>query len=235
MRFEPKPMPSPAPLTAPPQSIFLQNVSLLRIYSWYRVALATVLIAILIGTRKDPLVGHDFPQLFIAICGGYLLFVILILILLPLAKRLGRRLLFGNFVVDIGVVISLHHISGGSSSGLSLLLLVCTAASSLLLSGQVALLIPALGSLAILGDTLYLLQTDPNANQSLLTAGTQGILLFATSLAFQMLSQRLRATQKIALERDRRCRQAAKPQSINRAAHAHRHSRYRQQRPYQND
>ncbi|HEY3699111.1 MAG TPA: ATP-binding protein, partial [Spongiibacteraceae bacterium] len=161
-----------------------------------------VLIAILIGTRKDPLVGRDYPELFIALCGAYFLFVILVLILLPLTKRLGKRLLFGNFVIDIGVLIGLHHISGGTAGGLGLLLLVCVAASGLLLSGQIALLIPALGSMAILGDTLYLLDANPASSQSLLTAGTQGILLFATSLGFQVLSQRLRATQQIALERE---------------------------------
>lgn len=196
MRFH-----EPSAPSQPQQTVSLQNLSLLRIYSWYRIALAAVLIAILIATRTDPLVGHDSPQLFIAICAAYIIFVTLVLLSLTQVKRLGRRLLFGNFVVDIAVLISLHHISGGTVSGLGLLLLVCIAASGLLLSGQLALLIPALGSMAILGDTLYLLQADPKANQSLLTAGTQGILLFATSLAFQMLSQRLRATQQIALER----------------------------------
>lgn len=182
-------------------SIFLQNLSLLKIYSWYRIALALVLLAILIATRNDPLVGRDAPQLFVLLSGAYLLFVLLVLILLPLALRLGRRLLFGNFMVDIAVLISFHHISGGGASGFGLLMLVCAAASGLLLSGQIALLIPAVGSMAILGDTLYLLQSAPNGNQSLLTAGTQGMLLFATSIAFQILSQRLRTTQQIALQR----------------------------------
>ncbi|HEY3698989.1 MAG TPA: hypothetical protein VGK97_06635, partial [Spongiibacteraceae bacterium] len=81
---------SSAEFTASPPSsypVFQQNMSLLRIYSWYRLALAVVLIAILIGTRKDPLVGRDYPELFIALCGAYFLFVILVLILLPLTKR----------------------------------------------------------------------------------------------------------------------------------------------------
>ncbi len=196
---------SPSTLTSPAhastQSIFLQNISMLRIYSWYRIALSCVLIVFLIATRKDPLVGREAPQLFIAVCGGYALFAAGVLALLPLAKRIGKRMLFGNFMLDIAVLTTLHHISGGTTSGLGLLILVSVAASSLLLSGQVALLIPALGSMAILGDTLFLLQTDAESNQSLLSAGTQGMLLFATSIGFQMLSQRLRATQQIAQER----------------------------------
>jgi two-component system sensor histidine kinase PilS (NtrC family) len=185
----------------PSQSIFLQNIAMLRIYSWYRAALAIVLIALIAATRKDPLVGRDAPQLFIALCGLYLLFAVLLSIVLPLAKHLSKRLLFSNFLIDIAALIGMYHISGGTPSGLGLLILVCVAASGLLLNGQVALLVPALGSMALLGDTLYLLQADPASNQSLLSAGTQGILLFGTSIGFQTLSQRLRATQQIALER----------------------------------
>ena len=156
---------------------------------------------ILMATRNDPLVGREAPQLFYIVCGVYALFAAAILIALPLIKRLGKRLLFSNFMFDIAALTVLNHVSGGTASGLGLLVLVVVAASGLLLSGQVALLIPALGSMAILGDTFYLLELNPRSGQSPLTAGTQGILMFATSLGFQILSQRLRATQQIALER----------------------------------
>lgn len=186
--------PAPTPLQ------LQQNIALLRIYSWYRLALAAVLIAILIATNKDPLIGSNNPPLFVALNSGYFLFNILLLILLPLFKRLGRRLLFANFVVDIAVLIALSHLSGGTSGGLGLLLLVCVAASGLLLSGQVALLIPALATIALLGDTWYLTETA-KSGQNLVLAGVQGILLFATSLGFQVLSQRLRSSQQLAIER----------------------------------
>lgn len=185
----------------PSQSIFLQNISVLRIYSWYRVALASVLMVIFFATRNDPLVGREAPQLFIAVCGAYALLAVLMLIALPLIKRLNKRILFGNFMFDIAVLTALNHVSGGTASGLGLLVLVVVAASGLLLNGQVALLIPALGSMAILGDTFYLLELNPRSGQSPLIAGTQGMLMFATSLGFQILSQRLVATQQIALER----------------------------------
>ncbi len=183
------------------QSIFLQNISMLRIYSWYRLALASILIIILVATRSDPLVGREAPQLFYIVCGVYALFAAAILFALPLIKRLGKRLLLSNFMFDIIALTVLNHVSGGTASGLGLLVLVVVAASGLLLSGQVALLIPALGSMAILGDTFYLLELNPRSSQSPLTAATQGILMFATSLGFQILSQRLRTTQQIALER----------------------------------
>jgi two-component system sensor histidine kinase PilS (NtrC family) len=172
-----------------------------RVYSWYRLALTVVLIIILISTRGDPLVGRDNPQLFFTLCGLYFLFALLLLIILPLAKQLSKQQLFANFFIDIGILIALSHLSGGTSGGLGLLLLVSVAASGLLLSGQVALLVAALATLALLGDTLYLINIDSSTNQSLLTAGTLGTLFFGASLGFQVLSQRLRSSQQLALER----------------------------------
>jgi two-component system, NtrC family, sensor histidine kinase PilS len=177
------------------------NAAPFRIYSWYRLALTAVLIVMLITTRRDPLVGRDDPQLFIAVCGAYFLFALLLLILLPLGKQLSKQQLFANFFIDIGLLIALSHLSGGTTGGLGLLLLVSVAASGLLLSGQLALLVAALASLALLSDTLYLLNSSANSNQSLLTAGTLGTLFFATSLGFQMLSQRLRSSQQLAQDR----------------------------------
>ena len=194
-------IPSPTRQPQPSPSLLQQNRTLLRIYSWYRIALAVLLISVLLGTIDDPLVGRSNPQLFVEICGGYLFAVFLLLIVFPKIKRLSKRLLFANFAIDIAVLIALSHLSGGTAGGIGLLLLVCVAASGLILSGQVALLVPASATLALLGDTLYLLASNSSPTQSLLTAGTQGILLFATSLAFQVLSQRLRTSQQLAIDR----------------------------------
>ncbi len=185
----------------PVQTSFLQNTSLLRIYSAYRLILAMVLAIILFGTRHNPLVGAASPLLFWGVCAAYGAFSALIISALPITKRVGTQWLFGNFMVDIAALTMMHHLSGGTSSSLGLLVLVAMAASGLILSGQVALLIPAIGSMALLSDTLYLTELHPASNQSLLTAGTQGFMMFATSVGFQMLSQRLRTTQQIAHER----------------------------------
>lgn len=171
-----------------------------RIYTWYRLALTAVLMLLLITTRGDPLVGRDDPQLFVALCSAYFLFVAVVLIVLPPSVQLGGQHLFIHFFIDIGFLIALSHLSGGTTGGLGLLLLVSVAAGSLLLSGQIALLIAALASLALLSDTVYLINSN-NANQSLLTAGTLGTLFFAAALGFQMLSQRLRSSQQLAQER----------------------------------
>jgi two-component system sensor histidine kinase PilS (NtrC family) len=186
---------------AEPQLPAQQNATLLRIYTWYRLALAGVLIAVIVATRKDPLIGQGDPQLFVALCGSYFLAAVLLLIVLPLLKRLSKRLLLANFIVDVGALTLFSHLSGGTAGGISLLLLVCVAASGLILSGQLALLVAALASIALLGDTLYQLAANPASNQSLVAAGLQGMLLFATSIGFLVLSQRLRISQQLASER----------------------------------
>jgi len=199
------------PAALAPQSL-PSNGAPFRVYTWYRLALTVVLLAMLIITRRDPLVGRDNPQLFIAICGAYFTFALTLLIALPQAKQLSRQQLFANFFIDIVLLIALNHLSDGTTGGLGLLLLVSVAASSLLLSGQIALLVAALASLALLTDTVYLLNSEARSNQSLLTAGTLGILFFATSLGFQMLSQRLRSSQQLAQER---AADVGKLQSLN--------------------
>jgi two-component system sensor histidine kinase PilS (NtrC family) len=177
-----------------------QNLSLFRVYSWYRLALAFVLAAMLFGTRDDPLVGRGDPQLFAFLCGAYFIYAALLL-LAPLFWRVDQRQLFANFVIDIALLCALAHLSGGTAGGLPLLLLVAVAAAGLILSGQIGLLVAALATLALLADTVYLIGAHPESNQSLLTAGTLGILFFAITLGFQQLSQRLRTTQLLAQQR----------------------------------
>src|SRR5690606_23312256 len=89
----------------------------------------------------------------------------------------------------------------GAAGGISMLLMVSVAAGGLILSGQLALLVAALASMALLGDTLYQLATSATKNQSLVAAGLQGMLLFAVAIGFQILSQRLRVSQQLAFER----------------------------------
>jgi two-component system sensor histidine kinase PilS (NtrC family) len=178
-----------------------QNAILIRVYSWYRLLLAAVLYAMLISSGQNPIVGRAEPELFAWLCGGYFLFAALLLIVLPSKRQPTRQQLFLNFFIDIAVLIALSHVSGAIAGGIALLLLVAVAASGLMLTGQIALLVAALATIALLADTLYLIEAGRVSNQSLVPAGMLGMLFFATSLGFQHLSQRLRTTQLLAQQR----------------------------------
>lgn len=178
-----------------------QNAILIRVYGWYRLLLAALLYAMLISTGQNPIVGRADPTLFAWLCGSYFVFAAVLLVLLPSHRQPTRRQLFLNFFIDIAVLIALSHFSGAIAGGIGLLLLVVMAASGLMLSGQIALLVAALATIALIVDTLYLIDINRVPSQNLLPAGLLGILFFGTSLGFQYLSQRLRTTQLLAQQR----------------------------------
>lgn len=179
---------------------------LLRIYCIYRMTLCGVLAAILMVTRNTPLVGRDDPALFVWIC----LIYGAAMLVAPFTfrqPRLSAQSIFAHLFIGIGVLVALAHLSGGSSSGLTLLLLIDVAVGGLMLSGQLAALIAALASLAVLGDTIYL-HLNHVDNQNFLAAGMLGMLLFATAAGFH----RLRNTQLLAQARGA---DVSKLQSLN--------------------
>ncbi len=177
-----------------------QQAGLYRVYCWYRAALGVLLLTAFFSSWEKPLIGGGNPTLFLWLTGIYLLLSALPLVLpRHLARRNRQLLLF--FAIDIAFIVALSHISGGVTGGLAPLLLVAVAAAGMLLRRQLALLVAAIATLALLGDTFYLITRQQDGTGSLLTCATLGILAFATSISFQFLSQRLRTTQLLALQR----------------------------------
>jgi two-component system sensor histidine kinase PilS (NtrC family) len=176
-----------------------QQTGLYRVYSWYRVALGLLLLTAFFSSWEKPLIGGGAPALFLWLTSLYLSLSLLPLILPRILARRNHQLLF--FAIDIAFIVALSHISGGVTGGLAPLLLVAVAAAAMLLRRQLALLVAAIATLALLGDTFYLITRRQDDTGSLLTCATLGILAFATSISFQFLSQRLRTTQLLALQR----------------------------------
>ncbi|MET0379097.1 MAG: ATP-binding protein [Spongiibacteraceae bacterium] len=173
-----------------------QQAMLFRIYCGYRLVLCGLLVAILLLTRGDLLVGRNNPELFGWICVSYGMVMLALVLFAPRRRAPGTQATFLNLFIDIGVLTALVHLSGGSSSGLALLLLVDVAIAGLMLSGQLAALVAALASIALLTDTIYLNLSRSN-DQNFLTTGTLGILFFAAAAGFH----RLRNTQLLAQAR----------------------------------
>lgn len=180
-----------ATLSAPTQQSLM-----FRIYCGYRVLLCGLLVAILLFSRNDPIVGRADPELFGWICSSYGIAVLLVLLFVSRRHDPGAQTLFAHLFVDIGMLTALVHLSGGSGSGLALLLLIDVAAAGLMLGGQLAALVAALATIALLSDTIYL-SLNRGGDQNFLTTGVLGMLFFATAAGFH----RLRRTQLLALER----------------------------------
>lgn len=185
------------------QSNHQQNLSLLKIYTVYRVLVSiAILLIFLLDPFKNVFFGNHNPELFFYSVSAYLVVnLIALIVVLPKSKQLTNQQLFFSFFLDIVAIVVLMAASGGVRSGLELLLVVTIAASSIMLPRQLALLIASLASLAVLAETISLTTQNVTQNSSFLSAGLLGIILFITSFFIQNLSLRIRGTQLLAEQR----------------------------------
>lgn len=192
----------------------LQNLLLLKVYTFYRVFLALGLLLTFFLTPEKRLVGGDNPDFFVLITAFYLAANIIgLVIVFPKKRPFNIQQLFANFFVDIVIITFITDSSGGISSGMGTLLLVTIAASSIMLRGQLALLTAAMASLLIITDTVLLTSSQQLDPSSLLAAGLLGVILFMTSFFIQTLSQRILGAQQVA---NQRAVDVSKLQNLNR-------------------
>lgn len=168
--------------------------TLLRVYAYYRITLALLLL-VMFGVPLFPsALGGSNPDLF-----KQALYVYLAISFVTLIRLSGRNFhpseqqMFVIYFIDIFTLAILMQASGGVSSGLGLLLLITVSAASITLnSGQIAVLIAALATMAILASALYdILSLNSEINQ-LLPAGLLGFLCFVTSQLFLYLTRKMR-------------------------------------------
>ncbi len=179
-----------------------QNLTLLKVYTVYRIFLCIGLLATFILTVNLSLVGGLKPDQFLYMTTFYLL-VNLAGLTVVLVKKpsFTNQQLFTNFCFDIAAVIVITDASSGVNSGLGILLVVIVAAGSIVLRGQVALLIAAIASIAIIADTARLISTGNIETAGFVSAGLLGIMFFFTSLVIQNLANRIGNAQILAEER----------------------------------
>ncbi|MDO9317349.1 MAG: HAMP domain-containing sensor histidine kinase [Gammaproteobacteria bacterium] len=179
-----------------------QNHRILQIYNIYRVILALVLMATFLTSPTTTQLGSHDPDLFHDILIAYGIFSVLVIALIRPGQDIRARqsLLSSVFIADILAIALIAYSCGGMVSGLGLLHLVTIAAGSILIIGRMSTFLAAIASIATIYAEVYLsFSTDVVANQYM-QAGLLGILLFATSLYLQSLSERMRRSALLAAE-----------------------------------
>lgn len=177
------------------------NYDLLRVYTYYRTLLGSLLLLMFQGDIAPNILGNDHPDIFLTTSITYTALNIVTLGLLWRAKFLPSiQQSFVLLVVDVAAIALLMYASGGALSGLGYLQLVVVAAGGMLLPGQLAVLLAALASIAVIGESVTRLWLQSIDNQTLFSAGTLGALLFITALTFQYLSRKIRTSTQEALE-----------------------------------
>ncbi|WP_340674131.1 HAMP domain-containing sensor histidine kinase [Microbulbifer salipaludis] len=190
----------------------LRQRELLKLYAWYRVVIALVLLGLFASGISRGTVGTLSPALYLNTAITYAVVNIAWLLLLYPSRFRTTPLRIGSILTcDILAFLLLIQASGGLNSGIGYMLLTTCAVGSLLLDRRMGAFLAAIASIAVIAQQLYGILNGQADTQDIVSAGSLGILLFTSVAALQYLSAHIRlANEKAAQER----RQAARLQRL---------------------
>ena len=155
------------------------------------------MLALYSGNFASETLGTLAPISFLLTASVYTLFNFATLIALWLRRNSpSTQALVIYLIIDIACITLLAGASGGINSGLPYLLIITVAAASIFLIRQLAIFIAALATVATLTESTVSSWLFASGPSTAFSSGTLGILLFATALLFQYLSQRLNESSK---------------------------------------
>lgn len=167
---------------------------LLRIYTYYRTLLGSLLLVMFELQVAPKVLGNDNRNLFFYASAGYAAINCLTLIVMWRLKFApSQRKLFGSLLVDVVALTLLMHASGGAVSGLGYLLLMAVAAGGIMLRERISFFLAAITTLAVLSEGMYRFILD-NETKAIFASGILGGLAFLTALLFQYLTKKIRAS-----------------------------------------
>jgi two-component system sensor histidine kinase PilS (NtrC family) len=186
------------------QRRFQLNLGLLKIYNYYRVCVALALLGVFLQPFTETRLGRQDPQLFLWVTLGYAsLNLISAVTTHALPPQLFRRQLVAvvSVLYDIGALTWLMYLSGGIGSGVGVVILVAVAAGAVLVTGRASSFIAAMATIAVLYEEFLVSLLPPDYHSDYFQAGIFGATYFATAIAIQTLSMRLRRTEITSLSR----------------------------------
>ncbi|WOX06681.1 sensor histidine kinase [Microbulbifer pacificus] len=181
----------------------LRQRDLLKIYAWYRVAIALVLLGLFASGISRGAVGTLHPALYLNTAIIYAVLTVAWLLFLYPGGFQTTPLRIGSILgSDILAFLLLIQASGGLNSGVGYLMLTTCAIGSLLLDRRMGAFLAAIASIAVIGQQLFGILVGHADTQDIVSAGSLGILLFTCVTALQYLSTHIRlANQKAEQER----------------------------------
>ncbi len=173
---------------------------LLRIYTYYRTLLGSVLLFMFQLELSPKILGTVDPKLFFytSIIYTGINFIALLLMWRLKFNPSGRNL-FIYLLIDVLAITLLMHASGGPLSGLGYLLLIAIAAGGIMLRERIATLLAATCTIAVIAQGVYSFLFLNAENKSLFASAALGALAFLTSLIFQYLTRKIRLSHEEAL------------------------------------
>lgn len=173
---------------------------LLRVYTYYRVLLGSLLLLIFKSSLVSNVLGSENEPLFVYTTWAYTIISLITLIALW-RKRTTPTLQQRFFAIasDIIGITLIMYASGGTTSGLGYLLIVSVAAAGMLMPAQLAVFMAALASIALIGQSIVYHLTSGVDSKALFVAGSLGAMIFLTAVLFQYATRKIKAsTDKLA-------------------------------------
>jgi two-component system, NtrC family, sensor histidine kinase PilS len=172
------------------------TLSLLRVYSYYRVLLGSLLLFIFHGGISPNVLGKSAPDIFSYTCILYTTIGVWTLISLWRKNyQPSQKQLLAQLCIDVLAITTLVYSSGSNTSGIGYLLIITVAYGGIFLNQQLSLLLASFASLAAIGAGIFDAVRPLGGDKSLFSAGSLGILLFLTALLFRYITLRLQTSQ----------------------------------------
>ena len=166
---------------------------LLRVYTYYRVLLGSLLLLIYRSNLASNVLGSENASLFVYTTWTYT--IVSLVTLITLWRNRSTPTLQQRFLAilsDIISIILIMYASGGATSGLGYLLIVAVAAAGMLLPAQLAVFMAALATIALIGESLVHHLVSGVDSKALFVAGSLGAMIFITALTFQYVTRKIR-------------------------------------------
>ncbi len=174
----------------------------LRLLTFYRVILASLLAILFFGLRDETSLGLSYPVVYGYTVLAYLAFSVLAGFSTRLRVPGYEFQAITQVLVDIGAITLLMFASGGPASGLGILLIIAVATGSILLSSHIAFAFAACATLAVIGEHFYSNWLTQNpAGSDFTQAGLLGLTFFVTAAVTALLVQRIRESEALAYSR----------------------------------
>lgn len=166
---------------------------LLRVYTYYRTLLGSVLLMMFQLQFAPKVLGNDNPDLFFYTSISYTAINFMTLIVMwRLKYSPSQRKLFGSLLVDVIALSLLMHASGGAVSGLGYLLLIAIAAGGIMLRERISLFLAAITTIVVISEGCFRFLYLEQDNKTIFASGTLSALAFLTALLFQHLTKKIR-------------------------------------------
>ncbi len=167
----------------------------------FRLTLGSLLLAVFLAVQDPRIIGGTNPTLAAGALLAMLVTGVVEIWLLRRRSPSSTAQIYGQLILDLTIITTLMHASGGISSGVGGLLVVSVGALALLVAGERAFLFAALAALTILGEQALSQFQGVTDTAAYAPAGILGAVIFVIAIVVQVLRHRMLETEALAEQR----------------------------------